>query len=204
VPLDVPADLIGRRADLSAARWRVEASVRDIESARARFYPNINLGALIGLNSIGLDRLFEGSSWQAAAAPAIRLPIFEAGRLRAALRARQAELDLAVASYNQVLLDAVREVADRLGTLRGIGEQLDEHARAQVAAQAQLEIARQRLQAGLGNRMAVLAAEGGVIVQRQQELELRTRLLENRLGLIRALGGGYAADPVTLSIRTQP
>jgi len=203
-PLDVPADLIGRRADLSAARWRVEASVRDIESARARFYPNINLGALIGLNSIGLDRLFEGSSWQVAAAPAIRLPIFEAGRLRAALRARQAELDLAVASYNQVLLDAVREVADRLGTLRGIGEQLDEHARAQVAAQAQLEIARQRLQAGLGNRMAVLAAEGGVIVQRQQELELRTRLLENRLGLIRALGGGYAADPVTLSIRTQP
>ena len=203
-PLDVPADLIGRRADLSAARWRVEASVRDVESARARFYPNINLGALIGLNSIGLDRLFEGSSWQAGAAPAIRLPIFEAGRLRAALRARQAELDLAVESYNQVLLDAVREVADRLGALRGLGAQLDEHARAQVAAQAQLDLARQRLQAGLGNRLAVLAAEGGVIAQRQQELELRTRLLENRLGLIRALGGGYAADTVTLSIRTQP
>ncbi|MFL6694673.1 MAG: efflux transporter outer membrane subunit, partial [Ramlibacter sp.] len=62
VPATVPADLLGRRADIAAARWRVEAATHDIASAKANFYPNVNLTAFIGLSSIGFDRLLKAGS----------------------------------------------------------------------------------------------------------------------------------------------
>jgi NodT family efflux transporter outer membrane factor (OMF) lipoprotein len=194
VPEDVPADLLGRRADLDAARARVESAVRDVDEVRTRFYPNVNLGAFFGLNSIGLDRLLRADSWQAAIAPAIRLPFFEADRLRAQLRGRHADLDAAIATYDQALRDAVRDVADRIGALRAVAAQRAEQANARAAADAVLGVAQQRLQAGLGNRLAVLAAEGGVLAQRQQDIELRARMIDGHIALIRALGGGYTAD----------
>lgn len=194
VPDDVPADLLGRRADLVAARWRVEAAVQDVAVARAQFYPNINLNALVGLSSIGLDRLLRASSLQATVGPAIRLPLFDGGRLRANLRVRQAELDTAIESYNQVLVDAVREVADQLGSLRALGRLQAEHANAVRVADSLLEFAEQRHRGGLGDRLAVLAAQAGVLAQRQQGAELSARLIDTQLALIRALGGGYAAE----------
>jgi len=194
VPEEVPADLVGRRADLVAARWRVEAAVQDVAAARAQFYPNVNLNVLVGLSTIGLDRLLRASSLQAAAGPAIRLPLFDGGRLRANLRVRQAELDTAIESYNQVLLDAVRDVADQLGSLRAIGRQQAEHLHAMRVAESMLDFAEQRYRRGLGDRLAVLAAQGGVLVQRQQAAELNARLIDTQLALIRALGGGFAAD----------
>ena len=194
VPADVPADLLGRRADLVAARWRIEAATQDITAMRAQFYPNINLNALVGVSAIGLDRMFRSGSLQGAFGPAIRLPIFEAGRLRASLRGREADYDLAVESYNQALVDAVREVADRLGSLRAIAEQQREQAQAVTAAESLRTLAEERHRAGLGNRLAVLAAQGGVLAQRQQDIELQARLIDTQIVLIRALGGGYAGE----------
>ncbi len=194
MPAEVPADLIGRRADLVAARWRVESAVQDAALARTQFYPNVNLGALVGLSSIGLDRLIRAGSLQASAGPAIRLPLFDGGRLRANLQARQAEVDLAIETYNQTLVEAIREVADQLGSLRALARQQDEQSRAEQAAQAAQTLAEQRLKAGIGDRLAVLTAQAGVLTQRQQTLELTARRLDSQFALIRALGGGYVAE----------
>jgi outer membrane protein TolC len=61
-------------------------------------------------------------------------------------------------------------------------------------AESMLDFAEQRYRRGLGDRLAVLAAQGGVLVQRQQAAELNARLIDTQLALIRALGGGFAAD----------
>src|SRR6185312_11209988 len=108
----IPADLLGRRADIAAARWRVEASLRDVDSAKARFYPNINLAAFAGFNSLGFGKLFQSGSEQWNVGPALTLPIFEGGRLRANLRGKTADEDAAVESYNAAVINAVRDVAD--------------------------------------------------------------------------------------------
>jgi len=154
----------------------------------------VNLGALVGLSSIGLDRLIRAGSLQASAGPAIRLPLFDGGRLRANLQARQAEVDLAIETYNQTLVEAIREVADQLGSLRALARQQDEQSRAEQAAQAAQTLAEQRLKAGIGDRLAVLTAQAGVLTQRQQTLELTARRLDSQFALIRALGGGYVAE----------
>ena len=100
IPEVVPADLVGRRADVVAARSRVEAAAGDVAAQRAQFYPNVNLVAFVGLSSFGIDRLVGSGSEQWGVGPAIRLPIFDAGRLRAGLRSRSADLDAAVETYN--------------------------------------------------------------------------------------------------------
>lgn len=190
----IPADLLGRRADIAAARWRVEASERDVASAKARFYPNINLAAFAGFNSLGFGDLFRAGSEQWSVGPALTLPIFEGGRLRANLRGKTADEDAAVESYNATVINAVRDVADEAASSQSIVRQQSEQRAAQAAAESAYQIALQRYKAGLGNYLNVLTAETSVLKQRRLAVDLDARALDTQVALIGALGGGYQAN----------
>lgn len=194
LPDSVPADLLGRRADIDAARRRAEAATRDLDVARADFYPSVNLVAFAGYNALGLDRLFDNGSRAMGIGPAIRLPIFDAGRLRANQRAKAADLDAAIAAYNGAVLEAVRDAADQISALQSIDRQQQEQTRAQAFAERAYRLAVQRYNAGLGSYLVVLTAENGVLAQRRAAVELRARALDGQAELIRALGGGYVAS----------
>jgi NodT family efflux transporter outer membrane factor (OMF) lipoprotein len=191
LPAAVPADLLGRRADISAARWRVEAATSDVKVAKAAFYPNINLTAFVGLSSIGLDQLVKSGSETYGAGPALRLPIFDSGRLRANLRGKTADVDAAVESYNAAVIDAVHDVADQISSIQSIARQQTEQERAQASAESAYDLATQRYKAGLGTYLTVLTAETGVLTQRRLAADLKARALDSQVALIRALGGGY-------------
>lgn len=192
LPAAVPADLLGRRADVAAARWRVEAATRDVAAARAQFYPNVNLVAFAGFSAIGLDQLLKWGSRQYGLGPAVSLPILDGGRLRANLRGKTADLDAAVESYNASVIDAVRDVADQIASLQSLARQQAEQARAQASAESAYTLAMQRYKAGLGTYLTVLSAESNVLSQRRQATDLKARALDAQVALIRALGGGYA------------
>ncbi|WP_137920912.1 efflux transporter outer membrane subunit [Hydrogenophaga sp. 2FB] len=196
LPDVLPADLLGRRADITAARWRIEAATKGVGAAKAQFYPNVSLTAFVGLSSIGLDRLVDSGSQQYGIGPAIHLPIFDAGRLRAQLRVRTADLDAAVESYNGAVLEAVRDTADQLNARQSLERQRDLQAQARSAAEAAYDIATQRYQAGLSNYLTVLSAETTLFNQRRQTIDLQARALSTQVALVRALGGGFAPDAV--------
>lgn len=198
-PAQLPADLLGQRADIVAARWRIEAAGYDVKNAKAQFYPNINLMAFAGLSSIGLGRLIDTGSTQWGVGPAIRLPIFEAGRLRANLRGKTADLDAAVESYNGAVLDAIHDAADQIASSRSIARQQAEQRDAQAAAEGAYQIAVQRYRAGLGTYLNVLAAETAVLNQRRLGVDLAARALDTQVALIRAFGGGYSEAATTAS-----
>jgi NodT family efflux transporter outer membrane factor (OMF) lipoprotein len=197
VPTQLGADLLGRRPDVAAARWRIEAAAQDVQGARAAFYPNINLAGFIGLSSLGLDRLFSLDSGNAGFGPALRLPLFDGGRLRAQLKGREADVDAAIAAYNGAVLDAAREVADAAASLRSIEVQQAEQARAHAAAEGAYDFAQQRYRAGLGTYLTVLSAESGVLAQRRLGADLSARALDTRVALMRALGGGWTEQPAS-------
>jgi NodT family efflux transporter outer membrane factor (OMF) lipoprotein len=194
LPAVVPADLLGRRADITAARWRIESAVSDVANAKAQFYPNINLTAFVGLSSIGLDKFIRSGSEQYGIGPALRLPIFDAGRLRATLRGKAADLDVAIESYNGAVLDAVHDAADQLASLRSVDLQRAQQARAQAAAESAYDLATQRYKAGITGYLTVLNAESNVLSQRRLFVDLKARELDVQIALIRALGGGYVPD----------
>jgi NodT family efflux transporter outer membrane factor (OMF) lipoprotein len=196
LPAAVPADLLGRRADVEAARQRVEAAAQDLKVARTQFYPSVNLVAFAGFSSFGLDQLLKSGSQQYGIGPAVRLPIFDAGRLRANYRGKAADVDAAVSAYNGAVLDAVREVADQISALQSIERQQREQAAAQQAAESAFDLATQRYKAGLGTYLTVLTAESNVLAQRRSAADLKARALDAQVALMRALGGGYAAPAV--------
>ena len=199
----LPADLLGRRPDVAAARWRVEAASQDITVAKAQFYPNVNLVAFAGLSSLGLGPLLDAGSREWGIGPAIHLPIFEGGRLRANLRGKTADLDAAVESYNAAVLEAIRDTSDQIVALQSIARQQKEQSDAATAAESAYQIALQGYQAGLGNYLNVLAAESTVLNQRRQGVNLAARALDARVGLYRALGGGYAPAAAEAAVTAQ-
>ncbi|MGO4389811.1 efflux transporter outer membrane subunit [Variovorax sp. M-6] len=193
----IPADLLGRRADIAAARWRVEAANSDVANAKTQFYPNVNLVAFAGFSSIGYGNLLKSDSQQWGVGPAIRLPIFEGGRLRANLRGKSADLDAAIDSYNATVFDAVRDVADQVTSVQSVARQQIQQREAQDAAEAAYDIGLQRYSAGLGNYLDVLTAEITVLAQRRDGVDLAARALESQVGLARALGGGWQPSDAT-------
>jgi NodT family efflux transporter outer membrane factor (OMF) lipoprotein len=193
LPDVLPADLLGRRPDLAAARWRVEAARGGSAAAKAEFYPNVNLLAFIGYSSIGLSNLLKSASGIAGLGPAISLPLFDGGRRRANLEGAHAEEDLALAQYNQILVEAVRDVADQAASQRSLAAQARDSAQALSQSSRAYDLARRRFAAGLASEGAALSAESPWLERRRAAADLRERQLAARIGLIKALGGGYSA-----------
>ena len=112
--------------------------------------------------------------------------------LRGQLKGKTAEVDIAMETYNALLIDAVREVADQIATLQSIRAQGVEQQAAQASAQTLYEIASQRFDAGLNNRTSVLGAQSAVLAQQRQAIELRARALDAQALLMRATAGTAA------------
>ncbi|GAA3997259.1 efflux transporter outer membrane subunit [Comamonas faecalis] len=198
MPTQLGADLLGRRPDVVAARWRVEAAGHGVDAARKAFYPDINLGAFVGLNALGLDQLLRGSSRQIGVAPALRLPLFDGGLLRAQLGSQRAEQDAAIAQYNALVLQAAQQAGDAIASLQSLARQQTQQAQAGAAAERAYDFAQQRYRAGLGGYLVVLASETQVLAQRQQGVDLLARQLSARIALMQALGGGWPGDGAPL------
>ena len=192
LPSTLPADLLGRRPDVAAARARVESAAHGVSAAEADFYPNVNLTAFAGLQSIGLSQLFKASDRIVGAGPALHLPVFNRAALRGGLESERAQLDQSVGDYNQTLLDAVREVADVLANWRALERETTEQQIALEAAQRSYELTSERYRAGLDNYLTVLSSESQVIQTQGLRAQLRSRRLGFSVDLVRALGGGYS------------
>jgi NodT family efflux transporter outer membrane factor (OMF) lipoprotein len=191
LPANLAADLIGRRPDVAAARWRAQAATHGVAQAKAAFYPDINLAAYIGAEALHLDQLFASGSDIGSVGPAVSLPIFEGGRLRATLRGAQADRDAAVAAYDEAVTQALREVADAAASERALVVRLAQSCQALAANESAWRIARLRYDGGLSTYQSVLLAEDAVLVQRRVVSDLESRALVLDVALVRALGGGF-------------
>jgi NodT family efflux transporter outer membrane factor (OMF) lipoprotein len=200
LPATLGADLLARRPDVAAARWRVEATTQDVKVARTQFYPNINLTAFIGFNAIGLDQVLEAGSRQFGVTPALHLPLFDGGRLRAQLKGREADVNAAVAQYNATVIDAVREASDAISSLQSLARQRKEQGDALAGAQKAYDLALQRYRAGIGSYLIVLNTESQWLAQRRQAVDLRACEIDTGVALLKALGGGWADDTQLVAV----
>jgi NodT family efflux transporter outer membrane factor (OMF) lipoprotein len=197
LPSALPADLLGRRPDVAAARAQVQGAAQGIKAAEADFYPNVNLAAFVGVQSIGLDKLFEGSATIVGVSPALSLPVFNRRQLRGALEGRQAQFDASVAQYNQTVIDAVHEVADVVTNWHALDSESAEQQRALAAAQRAYELTTERYRAGLDNYLTVLSTENQLLFAQAAGAELAAQRLTFSVNLARALGGGYSPPAPT-------
>ena len=191
LPDDVRIDLLSRRADIVASRWRVEAAEHSRESARAEFFPDISVNALIGFQSMDVGTLLNYGSRVPGASAAVHLPIFDAGRLKARYGGAQAAVDSAVASYRDTVVVAARDVATQASNLAQIGAQTSERRKSLDAATALQASAAARVRQGVVDPRVELRAVDTLIQERDALLQLDAAAVSADIGLKRALGGGY-------------
>ena len=194
LPSVLPSDLLARRADIVAARWRVEAAQHGIDASKAAFYPSINLSALAGLAAGNLGDLFGSDALLLNGGPALSLPIFEGGRLEQQLRSSDADRDLAVANYNETLVGAIRDVANAVQAARALDAQVASTTVARDAAARAHALLLQRQRAGLATQLDVLAAQAPLLRLDQQLAALVAARRIASIDLDQALGGGIAVD----------
>lgn len=191
LPAELPANLLGRRPDIVAARLRAEAAAKQIKVARAQFYPNVNLKAYIGFESLGTTMLKTAGSDIGGIGPAISLPIFEGGRLRGQFRSASANYDEAVANYNSAVTQALQDVADVAVSENALSGRLARVEAAAHAAQEAYRIINERYQGGLTNYLDVLNAQDALLTNLRELSNLQSRMFTLDVALVRALGGGY-------------
>ena len=196
IPATLSYELLARRPDLQAMRWYVQASLDQVDSARALFYPSFDIKAFFGLDSIHLHTLFKKTSRQFNFIPGLKLPLFDGGRLNANLEGTRAASNMMIERYNQSVLNAVRDVAvngTRLQTLNDEREMQAERVEATRFTQRAAEAAYQR---GLTSRLQATEARLPVLAEEMSLLMLDSRRVIQSIQLMKSLGGGYQAGPV--------
>lgn len=195
LPSALPAQLLGQRPDVVASRWQVAAQARGIDVAHAGFYPNVDLVGSLGFMATGGGALefLTGKKLNYNVGPAISLPIFDGGRLRAELGEASAGYDIAVAHYNQTLVNALKNISDQLIRRESMDKQQGFAAESVATAQKTYDIAMIAYQRGLTDYLNVLNAQTLLFKQQQVQQQVQAARLSAHAQLVTALGGGLGA-----------
>ena len=207
LPSRLPAQLLGQRPDVVASRWQVAAQARGIDVAHAGFYPNVDLVGSLGYMATGggVLEFLAGKKLNYTVGPAITLPIFDGGRLRAELGEASAGYDIAVAKYNQTLVNALKGISDQLIRRESMAKQSAFAAQSVASAQKTSDIAMFAYQRGLTDYLNVLNAQTLLFHQQQIEQQVQAARLSAHAELVTALGGGLGAgDDVPQDAKTLP
>ena len=203
VPTALPINLLARRPDVLSARLSIEAADSQRLSDRAAFYPEINLRALAGIGAFGLNNLLQWSARGYGAGPFISLPLFDGGRLRAQYQSSEAQLDAAIAGYNDTVLRAVQQTADQLTRIDALARERVEQQQTLEANEAAYKLAEERYRAGLASYLSVLNAETQVLTARQSMVDIVANQAVARVTLLLAIGGSFDApnsDPASTRV----
>ncbi len=194
VPPGMPSDLLLRRPDLRAAEQQLIAANADIGAARAAYFPSISLTGALGLQSEEFDDLFDtGLSRAWNVAPSITAPIFNGGKIRAGVRVAEARQRAALATYEQAIQNAFREVEDALVGIQLFREQLAADDEVVAAERRRYELAFLRYEGGVASYSDVLDAQRFLFNAELTAVQTRNNLLDQTVQLYKALGGGVEA-----------
>ncbi len=194
IPAGLPSELVARRPDLQAAERRIEASGWQVREARRALYPRITLTASGGSSADSLGNLLDGdfSVWNLAGS--LLQPIFQGGRLRAAVDFVEAGRDRALALYAQSVLRAFAEVESALAAERLLAAEEAAQAIAAEESNAAVGLAENRYAAGVGDYLIILESQRQTFLTESRLLTLRAQRLSQRVDLHLALGGDFGTN----------
>lgn len=199
----LPSDLLVQRPDIVSAEHRLTAAHANIHAARAAFFPRISLTGSLGLASNELENLFEAANRAWTFMPAIAVPIFNAGRLRANLDLAAIRRDMAVAEYEQTIQQAFREVSDALSARHWLVQQLDIQQQGLDNQRERARLAQLRYDNGTTSYLDVLDAQRELLQAEQDTVQTQRYLLTSQVNLFAALGGGPLGQGASMSVFPQ-
>lgn len=194
IPTGVPSTLLQRRPDIAAAERRVAAANAVVGIARAAFYPDISLSALVGFQNTGQAALLSAPFTFWTIGPQMLFPLFEGGLRRAQEAAANASLRGAGEAYRAVVLRSFQQVEDSLSTLRILDQELRQEQAAVASSQHAADMAMSLYRDGATNYLDVVVTQTAYLDAQRTALVLQTRELQASVQLVRALGGGWSTN----------
>ena len=198
-PSGLPSALLERRPDIQQAEQQLVSANAQIGVAKAAMFPTISLTGFAGGESATLSTLLsnrDSGIWSIGFG--LNLPIFDAGRYRALTDAAVARQHQAVASYQKAVETGFREVADALASVRQTASAEGDYQASVDAARRALRLSRLRYEAGYSPFLEVLDAQRTANASELAALRNRQSLLSATVDLMKALGGGWTTDRVSL------
>lgn len=194
IPENISLDLVARRPDLMAQIWRLESLAHEVGAAKADFLPNINLGGFFGVESTIPNLIFNPKSITTQILPALHLPIFTAGAIRANIKAKKADFEKAIYDYNNLILESAQEVADTIALARSLFEQKEAQEKIVQDAKKLYDLNVLCLEKGLFNLLNVYTVQETLIEKKLEDVTLLYGQYLSCIKLIKSLGGGYHSD----------
>ena len=194
IPVGMPSELLQRRPDIAANERRVAEANAQVGIAHAAFFPQILLGAALGLEGQSITDWLNWPSRFWAVGPSVLQTIFDGGRRRAAQQSAQFDYDATVANYRQSALDAFQQVEDNLAALRVLEGEASTQKSAVAAAQQSLQLSTNRYTGGLVTYLEVVTAQSTALTNERVAVDIQRRRMDASVFLIKALGGGWNAS----------
>ncbi|RYX97808.1 MAG: efflux transporter outer membrane subunit [Comamonadaceae bacterium] len=192
IPAGVPSTVLERRPDIAAAQAGMQAARARVGVAETAWFPTFSLTASGGYAAPEIGDLFKLSTRAWGIGALLSLPIFDGGRREAGVQGANAELDIALANYREQVLVAFRDVEDQLSAIRLLADQAEAQSRSVAAASRATLLSDSRYRNGLVSQLELLDAQRIELRGRRQALQVRNAQYVAAVGLIRALGGGWA------------
>ncbi len=190
LPALLPSDVLERRPDVRGAAQVVRARAAQLGSAKADLLPRFYLGFLandgrIEIGDVGASGRF--TSWGVG----LYLPIFEAGRIRARIRASDAQLEAAVAQHEQTVLTALEDVENAYGTRRALDQRSDQLRAAWTTADTGARHAQRLFDEGNGLLQGAIEARLKALQREDELIQAETARALVTVALYKAVGGGW-------------
>jgi len=198
LPVGERADVLRRRPDVLAAERRLAASTADIGMATAELFPKLSIGVGGGFQALATGNWFDSSSTRFSILPLISWRLFDGGRVRAEIRAREAAEQQAALAYEQAVLAALGEAERALSDYHAALDTLKRRQAALDASRRSHSHAKTRYRAGDIARVELLAAERLLGEAETSTVHAHTSAAIQLVALYKALGGGWSA-PATRS-----
>jgi outer membrane protein, multidrug efflux system len=194
IPAGLPSDLLRRRPDIRAAEREIAAATARVGVATADLYPKFYITGTAGLESISTSDFLAGASRIWTIGPTMRWPIFEGGRIRAYIEARNAQEEQALLIYQKTVLNALAEVED---ALIGYAKERTRHKALANSVQdfkSSEMLARERYEEGYANYLDVLEVQRSLYAAQDSLAQSDQQLIDDLIAIYKALGGGWDTD----------
>ena len=189
----MPSTLLQRRPDVLEAEQQLRAASEGVGVATAGLFPNVQLTGSLGYESEDFDDMMDNDAEFWILNLDVVMPLFNAGARRAELTAAESRFNQARLSYEQVVLEAFREVSDALNGFYKAGETLQARLDLERASAEYLSLATKRWRNGVLAYIDVLDAQRSLFEAQIGVSEAREAQLTALVGLYKAVGGGW--DP---------
>jgi len=191
LPISVPSSLVRQRPDILAAEAQLHADSAAIGIAASQLYPNIQLSASLGYDSLTSANLFQTSNrfWNVVAG--LTAPIFHGGELAAQKQAAVYAFQASAANYRQTVLNAFAQVADLLRALEHDAELVAAQKHALDTSFESLRLQRLSYEAGKADLLQLLDAERAYQQAQLGYLRAQAQRYRDSTQLFLAMGGGW-------------